>query len=338
MARRRTRPKRTRLETGIYADRCGISAIVTVRGVPREKRFPAETPREDLRRWRHRARVELDEDLQGVGLTAPRQTLAADVRLYLQRRIGRPGFAADRSHLKAWVTAFPDRQRRSLTAQDIETTLATWRQADVARGTLKHRCRALRELYQALDGRDVRHPLRAVRLPKPVRPAPTPVALEIIRKVAKALKTGNAADYARFLVRATTGQRPAQIMRAKPGDVDLAQRIWFVRPSKGGDQVPMPLNAGMVRAWKAFAKADAWGPFDTTGHARALHAAGWPEGVRPYDLRHTFAIDLLLGGADLGDVQGLLGHADIQTTRQFYAPILVSRLTKAVRKRKLTLP
>lgn len=332
----RRRPKRTRLETGIYGDRYGLSAIVTANGQQQEKRFPLDTPREDIRRWRNQARVTLDDQFQGIGLST-RHTLDADVRTYLKRRIGRPGYAADRSHLKAWVSRFPQRTRRSLTEQDIETTLAAWRDAKVARATLKHRARVLRELYQALDGPDTKHPLKRVKLAKIERAAPTPVALKTIQAVAKALKRGDPKDYARFLVRATTGQRPAQIMRTLPGDVDMAQRIWFVRPAKGGDPIPMPLNPGMVRAWKAMQKAKAWGDFDTTAHAKALREAGWPAGIRPYALRHTFAIDLLLNGTDLGDVQGLLGHADIQTTRQFYAPILVSRLTKAVKNRRLTL-
>src|SRR5678815_5714299 len=100
------RAPRTRLERGIYQDRWGISAIVTVKGQQQEKRFPLDTPRELIKRWRLQAALDLD-DLHGVGLHAPRHTLAADVRTYLKRREGRPGFAADRSHLKAWIALFP---------------------------------------------------------------------------------------------------------------------------------------------------------------------------------------------------------------------------------------
>lgn len=330
------RPKRTRLERGIYGDLYGISAIVTVKGKQQEKRFPLDTDREEIRRWRRLAVVVLDAELQGVGHTVSRHTLEKDVRTYLERRKGRPGFAADRSHLRAWIARYSSRKRRSVTRQDVEVTLAEWRSAGISEKTIRHRCRVLRELYQTLDGPEVKHPLQGLRLPTPRRPAPTAVPRATIQKVAKALKV-HPQDYARFLVRATTGQRPAQIMKAVPTDVDLVKRIWFVRPSKGGDQIPLPLNDGMVAAWKAFRKAKAWGAFDTSQHAKRLRDVGWPDGVRPYDLRHTFAIDLLKSGADLGDVQGLLGHADIQTTRQFYAPILISRLTAAVKKRKLSL-
>lgn len=314
-----------------------MSAIVTVRGHQQERRFRPDTEIELIRRWRLQAMLDLDEQLQGVGLQAPKYSLAADVRTYLTRRQGRAGFAADRSHLKAWCAIYGPKIRRTLTPQNIETALAGWRAKGIAPKTLQHRCRVLREVFLALDGPDVKHPLRRIKLPRPVKVAPTPVSRAVIRKVARRLQRADAKDYARFLVRATTGQRPSQIMRATPADVSLTRRIWFVRPAKGGDPIPLPLNPGMVQAWKVFAKAKAWGAFDTSAHAIALREAGWPTGIRPYALRHTFAIELLLNGADLGDVQGLLGHADIQTTRQFYAPILVARLGKAVQRRRLTL-
>jgi site-specific recombinase XerD len=59
--------------------------------------------------------------------------------------------------------------------------------------------------------------------------------------------------------------------------------------------------------------------------------------VRPYTLRHTFSIDHLTGGTDIGDLQGLLGHHRLETTRKFYAPVLRSRLKKASKRRRLKL-
>jgi site-specific recombinase XerD len=320
--------KRKKLAVGIYEDGTGRSAVC----LGKEKRFPPHTPLSILRDWQQKIR----KKLKGSGRTKVlRGTLAEAVNEWAGLEQHLTSWKERRAELRAWVALYGDVARHQLDSSDVRAAMGQWAQAGVSPKTIRNRLWTLRHLYKILDGPDADTPVDHVEPPAKVRHVITPVSPETILTVYQKLiefeRSGRLRDSrtrAIFMVRAATGRRPVEIMRAKPEDVDLDRRIWRVRDAKGGWSEGIYLNDDMLAAWRTFAAADAWGEFNTGSMAEVLRAAGWPEGIRPYNLRHSIGIGLSELGHDLADVGGWLGHRDLRTTRSAYVPILQGRMQR----------
>lgn len=341
--------RRTRLGQGLWADQYGLAAVVKVGRIQKEQRFPPGTDLEDLHRWQHRTRAELHDEKPERGTDAPiRGTLKADAARYLKQIAGRPGFAADRSHLQAWLDRLGSRLRATIKAADVRLALAAWREDGCNVGgrgtrrrqstgqpasekTLQQRWRVLKHLYKTLDGPKAKTPCDDVERPRPSASTPVGVDIAIVQRVADRLmkrargtplRSDARKDCARYVMLTTTGQRPAQLRRAIREDFHLRAQFWIVRGAKGGPTHSIYLNSDMRAAVKQFLAADALGAYDEQKLLATVRACGWPKHLPLYNARHSVAIDAIAAGADLGDIQAMLGHASIETTRRFYGPIL----------------
>lgn len=329
-------PKRQKLAIGVWQDPHGCSVIYQVNGLTIEKRFPRGTTLSRMVAYRTR---QIQQAQDAAPPRGPVNALARDAVRYLKPLKGLPGYKSEKSHLKAWLHALGSTSRGQVTRDRCEAIVAQWRQDGYAARTIRHRVRVLTSLFRKFDGRGTLTPLEELRLPAKPKPRPMPVADAVIADVALQLRKheirGSLTDgktRARFLVLATHAQRPAELQRAEPADVDLVRRLWFLRGAKGGYNTVVPLNDEQLAAWELFRLAQAWGMYDTRSFARTLRRAGWPTGIRPYNLRHSTGFALDARGVDLGDIQGLMGHTSPETTRAFYAPGLHHRLVAATRK------
>lgn len=337
------RGKRTRLAKGIYRDKSGIAATVAIgtgaAKQQREKRYPHGTPLKDMKQWQLDTAAVLRED---VGV-AKRGTLKADAKRYLAlvRHLKNP--SGVRAEVDAWVARLGGTHRAQITPADVLEARVAWLADGYAPKTVNGRVDRLRTLYRTLDatpGRpkpptpcDPIEPLVVIQGPSVAPEVATVVhVLTQLEEGEQAGTLRTSKTRARFLVLATTGKRASEVMRAEPDDVSLDTRVWRVRNGKGGWGPGIYLNDDMRAAWHLFAEADAWGAYNTGSFARRLRHAGWPPGLRPYNLRHAVGQAMSAAGVDLADIQAHYGHRQISTTRRHYVPVLGSRLEQASRK------
>jgi integrase len=325
-------PQRTKIEIGIYRDRYGFE-VVPIAGRSKSRRFPLDTPVKVMRSWREQERRRLQQSRP----RNTRGTLEQDVEKYLGLVQHLAGWVELRSVLRAWIAIYGTRPRWAIGSDEVLAARVTWLDADVAPKTINNRVHALGAMYHVLDGHRAATPCDDISNLDVDSPAPIYTGPALVNTVLANLEaqeaTGRLRDSktrARFMVRAATGVRPSELMRAVPADVDLDRAHWATRDGKGGLRPGgMPLNAEQVHAWKVFIAADAWGDFNTGSQARVLRTAGWPAGVRPYNLRHAVGMTLAEQNTDLADTSAYLGHKRQLTTRSHYVPVTHGRMRDA---------
>lgn len=125
----------------------------------------------------------------------------------------------------------------ALTSMMVRTVISEWSQAGVAPKTIRQRLWSLKHLYKLLRGPDAETPCDHIAPPALARriivPTPAALVLAVYKNLLAMEAAGkhrpveglsilrDAKTRARFMVRASTGRRPCEIMRAEPGDVDL---------------------------------------------------------------------------------------------------------------------
>lgn len=346
---------RVRIAPGIYEDASGIGATVKARGQQRERRFPKGTALRTITDWRARERLRILDSQPAAG----RSSFAKDCDRYLDTLSDRPQRKAERTHqLKWWAKRFGRLRRAEIDAPMIRTALVELRAKKSASTCNKYRI-ALSHLWNTLDGRAGRNPLRDVASFEEPEPEPRNLPPALVARILAAIpdlsqavkgkKRGTVSKTkARFQVMAATGFSPASLKKIRPEDLHLEDRaIYLHRRGKGKGAAGglFPITPAAVVAFQAFIAANAFGPFSTNAARHCWQRACLTveeeketteaerrllQHARPYDLRHTFATTVLSLTGSLSTTQELLQHKSVKTTKRYARAAIPEHLRAAV--------
>lgn len=125
-----------------------------------------------------------------------------------------------------------------------------------------------------------------------------------------------------------TGMRKSEILLLKWDNVDLRNGFILLDHTKNGERREVPINATLMETLRnlprridgsyVFFDPKTHNPYKEvkTGFKSACKRAGIRD-FRFHDLRHTFASQLVMAGADLATLKELLGHKDLTMTLRY---------------------
>ena len=188
-------------------------------------------------------------------------------------------------------------------------------------------------------------PTMDVRGPRPPRHVPR--SLRLVQVEASLDAAPDRRARLMMLLMVQEGLRACEVAGLELGDIDPVERLMLVR-GKGGHERVLPISDETFAAMEDYLgehPATAGPLVRSYNHcARAIspswvsrltsiwmHTAGVPDSG--HSLRHTAATDMLRAGANIRDVQAVLGHASIATTGRYLGWSMVD-LRKATAGRR----
>jgi len=137
-----------------------------------------------------------------------------------------------------------------------------------------------------------------------------------------------------------TGIRPGEAFALLPGDINTKSREIYIRQDVSKTRVPRTLVVSpqvIVSIRRLLdARLPEWGkdvPVFCTYEGTKMTRHRWNDRlriycsrlkqkgakIRPYDLRHFFALEYLRGGGDIYHLQRIMGHTDLTMTKHYLA-------------------
>ena len=250
---------------------------------------------------------------------------------------------------------------RTVSHRRLRRYLADLTRAGYTPRTVNRHLSALRGLYRWLVGEEriTTDAAAAIASPKLAQTLPHTLSDADVRRLVEACDVTTVEgvrDRAMVELLYASGARVSEIARLDVADIDFAQaqvRLF----GKGSKERVVPLYRTALTAISAYlstsrptlagrrkggGSATAALFVSTRGNRmsadalrtrfeRLVRLAGVDADATPHAMRHTYATELLSGGADLRSVQELLGHESLSTT-QIYTHLSVERLKEATKQ------
>ena len=219
---------------------------------------------------------------------------------------------------------FVKKQPTDVIQQDIKLYLAE-RTDTLSLATVSLMKSALRFYYDEI----LKKNYLSFKSPKPVRTLPIVLTEEEVLQLFDAAPTKK--SYLLLQMLYGSGLRVSEAVNLKVNDLELDQRVGWVRHGKGAKDRMIILSDSIIKELRKylenqggmylFSKEKPLSPRSVQQMIkRVAKKAGIKKGISPHALRHSFATHLLQHGTDVRVIQELLGHEHLETT-QIYTKV-----------------
>ena len=254
----------------------------------------------------------------------------------------------DLSHLEGFITAsglYPISQSGEVDVSRVDRDIiriylrALFRSNK--RSSIARKLASIRSFFQYLvrEGIVSKNPAKGVATPKTEKYIPTTLTIDEMFRILDAPDTSNPLglrDRAILELLYSSGIRVGELTQLNCDDVDWELGIIKVL-GKGKKERIVPIGSKAVEALKDFLRRRGLSSGNGRGCPLFINTrggrltdrsvrrivekygkkCGLGKAIGPHALRHTFATHLLDAGADLRDIQELLGHVSLSTTQKY---------------------
>lgn len=298
-----------------------VSLGVTYRGMVTDKRLADEAF--------HKKRSEFVQGIESGHDVDPRITLKAlaDEYLELHARPNKRSVADDEVVLERILGHFGETfPAKRVTPHALELYRSA-RVKEVSRARVNREMAILKSMYSkaVVWGRVLENPVKRIKaFPEENRRE------RFLSQQEKDALLKAASDWMNpvLVMALNTGMRQGEILGLKWAEVNLDQSVILVKRSKSGKPRHVPINSKLFDLLKRLPKRGPSVFTDESGNMLYRHGAirssfdrlvnklGLTD-FRFHDLRHTFASELAMKGADIKTIADILGHSSTRMTERY---------------------